>query len=152
MPREDADADLLLLGSLGSGNWPPWLLQKSLRQCRTDRLLKPTLIAMRARVTIWPALRAAIHSVIHSPARDRASCMTPSHNDENGRLAPALEQFLAEQIASGRYRTEGEVIQAGLRLLQAQEDGPNGPASPLPMPRCARARRGFVTWRIAPQP
>ena len=57
--------------------------------------------------------------------------MTPSHDNENRRLTPALEQFLAEQLASGRYRTEGEVIQAGLTLLQAKQNRPNGPASPL---------------------
>lgn len=29
--------------------------------------------------------------------------------------------FLAEEVASGRYRTSSEVIRAGLRLLEDQE-------------------------------
>jgi PAS domain S-box-containing protein len=60
----------------------------------------------------------------------------PTH-DENRRLAPELEQFIGEHIASGRYRTEDEVVQAGLRLLQAQEDGSNSPASTLPQTNAA---------------
>lgn len=30
-------------------------------------------------------------------------------------------EFLAEEVASGRYRTSSEVIRAGLRLLEQQE-------------------------------
>lgn len=36
-------------------------------------------------------------------------------------LTPELEQFVREQIASGRYRTADEVILDGLRLFEEQE-------------------------------
>lgn len=36
-------------------------------------------------------------------------------------LPPDLEDFVASQVASGRYASEGEVIQKGLRLLEEQE-------------------------------
>ena len=32
-----------------------------------------------------------------------------------------LADFLAEEVASGRYRTSSEVIRAGLRLLEEQQ-------------------------------
>jgi putative addiction module CopG family antidote len=35
-------------------------------------------------------------------------------------LSPHLEQFLREQLASGSFRTEGDVILAALKLLEDQ--------------------------------
>ncbi len=34
---------------------------------------------------------------------------------------PSLEQFVTEQLESGKYQTYEEMVQAGLRLLQARE-------------------------------
>jgi antitoxin ParD1/3/4 len=39
----------------------------------------------------------------------------------NVSLSPELERFVAEKVASGRYRDQSEVIEEGLRLLAAQE-------------------------------
>jgi len=33
-------------------------------------------------------------------------------------LTPPLERFVAEQVASGRYGSAGEVVEAALQLLQ----------------------------------
>ena len=35
----------------------------------------------------------------------------------NVSLAPELERFVAETVASGRYRSASEVVRAALRLL-----------------------------------
>lgn len=39
----------------------------------------------------------------------------------NVSLTPALERFIAERVASGRYQTASEVVRAGLRLLEQTE-------------------------------
>ena len=39
----------------------------------------------------------------------------------NVSLTPELERFVAECVASGRYRSASEVVRAGLRLLEEQE-------------------------------
>ncbi len=40
---------------------------------------------------------------------------------KNVSLTPELEAFVDGQVASGRYQTASEVVRAGLRLLQTQE-------------------------------
>jgi antitoxin ParD1/3/4 len=39
----------------------------------------------------------------------------------NVSLTPALEQFIAERVSSGRYQTASEVVRAALRLLEQAE-------------------------------
>lgn len=39
----------------------------------------------------------------------------------NVSLTPELEQFIAELVDSGRYRSASEVVRAAVRLLQDQE-------------------------------
>jgi antitoxin ParD1/3/4 len=39
----------------------------------------------------------------------------------NVSLAPELERFVAESVASGRYRSASEVVRAALRLLEKDE-------------------------------
>jgi antitoxin ParD1/3/4 len=41
----------------------------------------------------------------------------------NVSLAPELERFVAETVASGRYRSASEVVRAALRLLEKEEKG-----------------------------
>jgi len=41
-------------------------------------------------------------------------------------LTPHLEQFLREQLATGHFQTEEEVICAALRLLEDQTQGQRG--------------------------
>ena len=45
----------------------------------------------------------------------------PVRVSKNVSLTPELEAFVDGQVASGRYQTASEVVRAGLRLLQAQE-------------------------------
>ena len=37
-------------------------------------------------------------------------------------LPPHLQQFIRDQVAAGRFRSEGDVIQTALRLLEDQTD------------------------------
>ncbi len=37
-------------------------------------------------------------------------------------LSPHFERFIQEQIKSGRYNNASEVVRAGLRLLEDQQD------------------------------
>jgi antitoxin ParD1/3/4 len=39
----------------------------------------------------------------------------------NVSLTPELEAFIDARVASGRYQTASEVVRAGLRLLEADE-------------------------------
>lgn len=47
----------------------------------------------------------------------------------NVSLTPELERFVAERVASGRYRSASEVVRAALRLLEKEEgrDSITGP-------------------------
>jgi len=47
--------------------------------------------------------------------------MTIQRTSLNVSLTPALEQFIAERVCSGRYQTASEVVRAGLRLLEQTE-------------------------------
>lgn len=38
----------------------------------------------------------------------------------NVSLTPEIEQFIADQVDSGRYRSASEVVRAGMRLLEDQ--------------------------------
>jgi len=39
----------------------------------------------------------------------------------NGELGDELEEFVADLVASGRYRSKREVLQEGVRLVQERE-------------------------------
>jgi antitoxin ParD1/3/4 len=39
----------------------------------------------------------------------------------SGELGNQLEEFVANLVASGRYRSKNEVLQEGVRLIQARE-------------------------------
>ncbi len=45
----------------------------------------------------------------------------PVRKTMNVSLAPELERFVAERVASGRYRSASEVVRAALRLLEKEE-------------------------------
>jgi len=45
----------------------------------------------------------------------------PERQTMNVSLPPAQEQFVRDQVASGRYQTASEVIRDGLRLLEREE-------------------------------
>jgi antitoxin ParD1/3/4 len=49
----------------------------------------------------------------------------------NVSLTPALEQFIAGRVSSGRYQTASEVVRAGLRLLE-QTEMPHVPTTAEP--------------------
>ncbi len=55
----------------------------------------------------------------------------------NVSLAPELERFVAETVASGRYRSSSEVVRAALRLLEKEEQGR---LQPHPDPNRAKER------------
>ncbi|MCW6038920.1 hypothetical protein K4A83_22085 [Spirulina subsalsa FACHB-351] len=46
-------------------------------------------------------------------------------------LTPELEQFVIERIASGQYKTRGEVVIAALQLLKASQSHSSNPVSIL---------------------
>ena len=52
----------------------------------------------------------------------------PPRASLNVSLTPEFTAYIANQVASGRYRSASEVVRAGLRLLQRDE--PNGAAAP----------------------
>jgi len=43
------------------------------------------------------------------------------HKNTSVTLGPHFEQFIARQIADGRFGSASEVIRAGLRILEADE-------------------------------
>ncbi len=45
----------------------------------------------------------------------------PIRKTKNVSLTPELERFVAERVASGRYRSASEVVRAALRLLEKDE-------------------------------
>ncbi|HYE60570.1 MAG TPA: type II toxin-antitoxin system ParD family antitoxin [Phycisphaerales bacterium] len=45
----------------------------------------------------------------------------PQRETMNVSLPPAQEQFVRDQVASGRYQTASEVVREGLRLLEREE-------------------------------
>lgn len=50
----------------------------------------------------------------------------------NVSLTPLLERFVADSVASGRYRSASEVVRAALRLLEKDEkDLLHDPKPPL---------------------
>ncbi len=56
----------------------------------------------------------------------------PTRKTLNVSLTPALDRYVAERVASGRYRSASEVVRAALRLLEKEEpEGilPGAPAS-----------------------
>ncbi|MCI0755803.1 type II toxin-antitoxin system ParD family antitoxin [Teichococcus vastitatis] len=55
----------------------------------------------------------------------------PSRSSLNVSLTPELTDYVAAQVASGRYRSASEVIRAGLRLLQRDEPAADRPSLPL---------------------
>lgn len=45
----------------------------------------------------------------------------PTRKTKNVSLTPELDRFVAERVASGRYRSASEVVRAALRLLEKDE-------------------------------
>jgi antitoxin ParD1/3/4 len=45
----------------------------------------------------------------------------PHRTTRNISLTPELEAFVASRVSSGRYQSASEVVQAGLRLLERDE-------------------------------
>jgi antitoxin ParD1/3/4 len=54
----------------------------------------------------------------------------PPRASLNVSLTPELTAYIADQVASGRYRSASEVVRAGLRLLQRDERAGSTPSSP----------------------
>ena len=54
----------------------------------------------------------------------------PPRASLNVSLTPELTAYIADRVASGRYRSASEVVRAGLRLLQRDE--PAGATPPPP--------------------
>jgi putative addiction module CopG family antidote len=54
----------------------------------------------------------------------------PSKNALNVSLTEELCEFVASQVASGRYRTASEVVRASLRLLEQQSAGEKAASEP----------------------
>ena len=48
-------------------------------------------------------------------------------------LTPEIETFIADRIASGRFRNASEVIRAAMRLLEEDERRREAPWPPSPM-------------------
>ena len=79
----------------------------------------------------------------------------------NVSLTPHLEQFIHENVNSGRYQSASEVVRTALRLLEEQERErqaklewlrqeikkglDSGPATPLDMEKIKQRARGRLT-------
>lgn len=61
-------------------------------------------------------------------------------NTKNVSLTPELERFVADRVASGRYRSASEVVRAALRLLEKEERATH--AEPPPANLLSRAHDG----------
>ena len=69
--------------------------------------------------------------------------MIPAMNDVT--LTPELERFAAEAVATGRYRSLSEVVQAGLNLLQRQERGRSELLASVLAAKEEADRNGYLT-------
>jgi putative addiction module CopG family antidote len=61
------------------------------------------------------------------------------------KLPPELERFAAGAVASGRYRDLDEVLAAGVRLLQRQEEARAAFVASLEEAEAESERNGFCT-------
>jgi antitoxin ParD1/3/4 len=61
-----------------------------------------------------------------------SGALMPSKHSLNRSLTGELCDFVASQVASGRFRTSSEVVRAALRLLETESPGPVGPRHPGP--------------------
>ena len=61
------------------------------------------------------------------------------------RLGEHFERFVQDQLATGRYSTEGEVVQAGLRLLEEREWEQKQAIEDIKETIAADRRRGMAT-------
>jgi antitoxin ParD1/3/4 len=61
----------------------------------------------------------------------------------NVSLTDEQERFIAEKVASGRYRSAAEVVRAGLRLLMEREDEERGRAEAWRAEVRRRIEEGF---------
>jgi antitoxin ParD1/3/4 len=57
-------------------------------------------------------------------------CLVTRRATMNVSLTPELVNYVASQVASGRYSTASELVRAGLRLIQEKETGSPLPPSP----------------------
>lgn len=62
----------------------------------------------------------------------------------NVHLTPELERFAQGSVASGRFNNVSEVVRAGLRLLQEQEEARAAFVRSLEESSAEGARDGFV--------
>ena len=60
-------------------------------------------------------------------------------------LGEHFERFVQDQLATGRYATESEVVQAGLRLLEEREWGQKEAIEDIRCTIAASRRKGKVT-------
>jgi putative addiction module CopG family antidote len=60
-------------------------------------------------------------------------------------LTPDLERFAADAVANGRYRDVGEVVQAGVTLLQRAEVERAAFVASLEAAEAESEREGFLT-------
>lgn len=65
-------------------------------------------------------------------------------------LPPHLERFVHEQIAAGRFHTEGELIRAALQLLEESSSAVGKPSSPWETAKGATLRQpaALEKWEV----